>query len=435
MSEEETKHAVDEILRSEKRIKTSAKIIFGLVFFWIIISIFFWTTAARAETIAENENEIDTYYRAVISPLLDLDVTAQNYYIRFFTNLSSGTEDCKVSFYDLGVLKYQTDWLDCAPDENIFLLANSYAGHINAIRVDDNGATSPYDYIGQDSDGKLVFELANSYGFTGSPENPLASVIWPEEGETIEQDIINGVGGDAFYFEVLTDVNGLEEYTGEYVNYELEIYDDLDFLYCKMTAGPSGSLLDGTFYGAYLNHFVNGEDCANFIVGSYTAQTRAQLVGYDWGEWSDELSFDVGTYTDPYYLECPDEPSWFSTCWFQKILAFLFVPSESSINGLFARIEDFNDSFPFSWITGATEAISGGFDVETEDLGEANAANIFLGEVPNGAWWTESLRQFYGDWAGAATAAFIWFGVLIAIMRSAYAAFGIEDNLPFDTGI
>jgi hypothetical protein len=271
--------------------------------------------------------------------------------------------------------------------------------------------------------------------------SPATEIIYPIDDSNVPQNEINAVGADAFTFDTETDVES-GEYPDEILVYEMEIKNDADEVVCEMQKSFSNktrtSLIDPTkhYYGDSLNHKTDGkvDPCPNFTLGTYTASARAEVFGNDWGEWGDPITFTVVEYSIDPNLDCPDEPSWFSLCWFEKILRFLVIPSQTDIDYLLDKINGFIDRFPISWVVGAATAVSSNFDQEKENLGSPDGGNPLHGELPNSAWWALKLRQFYGEWAAAATTAFIWFGVLIAIIRATYAILGIDEDLPFESG-
>jgi len=266
--------------------------------------------------------------------------------------------------------------------------------------------------------------------------SPLEVTIYnPSNGETVAQDEINAFGSEAFYFGVTTNLN-VAENTGENGDYELNIYDSTPVLFCTMTVENSLNAPDGTNYGALMNHKVDGDPdpCPNFEIGDYTASATAEFDGLALSAISATTAFSVGTYSSDAPIDCPDDPSIFSSCWLQNILTFVFQPSENRVDALFAMLGELSGKWPISWFTDGFDALADSLDQTAVDYGEPDAGNFFIGDYPNIAWYIEKLRSFYGSWAEGAVALFIWLGAFLSISRSGLRLLNVETDDGLELG-
>jgi len=270
-------------------------------------------------------------------------------------------------------------------------------------------------------------------------ENPVATVLIPTDGADVQQQDINAVGAAAYYFTVASDVLSTEYPNESSAVLDVEVYnDDGTTLFCAMEGTANSSDIDGSYhYGGQVNQFVNGtpDVCPNFPLSgegeSYKIQARWTFNAT--GAWSEVGTFAVRPYGWTPPIDCTGAEL-FSPCWFQNTLSFLFSPSEGSVSALFATLDSFTGKWPFSWFTDSFDVFVGAVNQTPADLGEVHAGNYLTGDYPNGAWYVSNLTSLYGDWAGGATAAFIWIGALISIGRAGKRFLNIDDDDGLELG-
>jgi len=251
----------------------------------------------------------------------------------------------------------------------------------------------------------------------GAPDEPeyTAEIYMPQDGEGISQATINAAGSGAYYFGVTTNISQAAN-PGIRGDYEINVFDDVPSLRCKMSSLSDGNAPDGTNYGTNVNHLVDGDPdpCHNFTLGDYTVAATVDFDDLEFSTTTATIAFTVSAYSFEPEITCDDDPSFLSPCWVSNLAKSLFWPSESRLTALFESLQDFGGSWPFSWFTGGYNAFVDATDQEPEDLGEAGGGNFLVG-APNAAWYVAALTSLYGDWAGGAMAAFIWIGAFIAI--------------------
>lgn len=280
-------------------------------------------------------------------------------------------------------------------------------------------------------------------------EDPAALVMTPASAAAVEQQIFNGVGADAYYLRLASNVSSVD-FPGENdATVDVEIYDNSQTtLICQIVgATANDSNVDGQYnYGATPSWLVEGvkadgvTPCANFAVSAenenYYIRARWQFGGFTSGQWSALQPFRVVPFGYVPPVTCPENASFISDfpCWSENAIAFLFSPSDTYVNALFDAVTSFSDRWPISWFTDSTYALRDAFSVSTTTLAAAHSGNPLVGDYPNASWYVEKLKALYGDWASGATAAFIWVGAMVAVTRGGKALLNIDDDDGTETG-
>lgn len=264
----------------------------------------------------------------------------------------------------------------------------------------------------------------------GVPPAPTEApeILEPDDGEGIAQEVINAVGSEAYRFYVSTGVSAYE-WPDESYQYQVEIYDSTPALYCTMdNIAYTANIIDGTHYGTTLQHKVDGQPdpCPNFTQQTYTARLRVDREGGSgWSDWTTPISFTVGeTSFDP-IIDCPDDPSLFSICWWKKMLYALIWPDEGTTTHLWEKAQELGQVWPLCYITNSVGAVVDSFDQEATDIGTPDAGNIVLGDWPNLAWVLEKAKSFWGGWASVGMGILIWLTAIKIVLNDILGIFGL----------
>lgn len=291
------------------------------------------------------------------------------------------------------------------------------------------------DYSGTPSANDWVFRLYDSTDCDGDPgvgdPVPDPAVLIPLEGATVAQATINAVGSSAYSFMVTSGIDP-DIWPDLSVRYQLQVFDDssVPAVVCLMdNLGYTASMADGLTYSTTLQHKVDGQPdpCPNFDQGAYTANTRVFIEGGSgWSDWSDSVGFTIGeTDFDP-VVDCPDDPSFLSLCYWQRLIMGLFWPSDGATSNLWSATQELGQVWPLCYITNSIGAVADAFDQDASDLGTPDAGNIVNGDWPNLAWVIQKAKTFWGDWAAIGMAIMIWLTAIRVVLGDILGVFGLS---------
>jgi len=277
-------------------------------------------------------------------------------------------------------------------------------------------------------------------------DDPVATIITPDDSVDtpfIEEPTINATGASPYYFVAATDVsNSNAGITGVM---ETQILgEDGTTVICAMTSGVSDSNADGAnHYGGKANIFVDGDPspCAPLGISSptkhYSVRARFTLTQsgttYATGDWSEPAIFVVVPVGFVPPIDCSIATGVRNdiTCAVQGLVSFLFVPSQSSITGVFSALSGFSGRWPISWISDFYNALIEASTVTPDSLGSIDGGTITT--APNMAWFSSKMQSFYGDWIGGGFIAAIWIGTALSIAKTGLALLGVETVENDDT--
>lgn len=453
-----------EVLRLAGKLKRGLMYVAVFAIIWALY--LFATTPAQAEEYlwSENTAPTNTTYSASGWFILDTadSVDPLNWESEQVTDVVMKYKNtggaCTMTAFSIAVYSSDT-WHACTPQNVSF--GSTETKEVTFDCSASGATTSPssdllvhYNYGGSGCSLNRVVSTTNTYGGStssshrdgtstswdgwhkiyvddGVPPAPTddPSILEPDDGEGIAQATINAVGSEAYYFYVSAGVSAYE-WPSEQYRYQLEIYDTTPALFCLMdNLGYTANVVDGTHYGTTLQHKVDGQPdpCPNFTQQSYTARVRVEREGGSgWSDWSDSIGFTVGeTDFDP-IIDCPDDPSIFSLCWWKKLLYGLIWPDEGTTTALWDKAQELGDVWPLCYITNSVGAVVDAFDQETTDIGTPDAGNIVLGDWPNLAWVLEKAKSFWGGWASVGMAILIWLTAIKIVLNDILGIFGLK---------
>jgi hypothetical protein len=257
---------------------------------------------------------------------------------------------------------------------------------------------------------------------------PTTTVYDPPTGRIFGLSVLNAY---TFRFASSVDSNAFPSETVIF-KYEIETNDGgTPVVVYDSPALPfkfSNTYICGAPSDCRVTYYAYTEDVPYVFETGHIYQIKAAsetVTGGTFGAWSDWVSMTTEGYVDCKTTTVLSEEL---QCFLSDGVSFLFIPSSTSINGLFSAVGGFSSRWPISWFSSSMTALAGSTDVSVASLGTSTAGNPLHGELPTAAWWASQLRGLYGSWAEAAFDAVIWLGVLYSVVRTGMAFL----NMPFE---